>query len=358
MNRRKVLPIGIDLGSKVVKLAQLRVRGHQVEMAAAGAAELPAAGQGGELSRPEALTRGIRALVKANPFKGRQCVISLPAQDTLLRHVKVPKVGPDRFAQELRVASEREFSCHWEDMVVRYEVVGETVADGEIRQEVLVIAAGRRELAGYLTAAESAGLEVTAVNVEASAVVECYQRILRQAKDSPHAVVFVDLGAGSTKVVLSRAGRIIFARNLVIGGGHLDQALADGSGASVEEAHRLRLECGSGAAEKAVVERTYELLGPQIDDIAGQVNQCLRYCQSVFKGLEAETAVFIGGAAQDRRLCQEIAKRLGLPAKMGDPLVGLARAGRGASEATLPGGKDRPDLSIAVGLSLGALPAA
>ena len=60
--------------------------------------------------------------------------------------------------------------------------------------------------------------------------------------------------------------------------------------------------------------------------------------------------MFTGGQAHDRRLCQALARRLNLPAQIGDPLAALsvsdALRQKGFTDA-------RPELSVAIGLSLG-----
>ncbi len=96
------------------------------------------------------------------------------------------------------------------------------------------------------------------------------------------------------------------------------------------------------------------MLDGQLRTMADELTQCLRYYESVFRNSSVERAVFVGGGAYDKRLCQSLAQRLNLSAQIGDPLMGL----KCASGATLSPGMDRrapqPNWAVAVGLSLGA----
>ncbi|MCK4602323.1 MAG: hypothetical protein KAU28_07640, partial [Phycisphaerae bacterium] len=71
-----------------------------------------------------------------------------------------------------------------------------------------------------------------------------------------------------------------------------------------------------------------------------------------------ERAIFVGGQALDKRLCQSIAKRLNLPAQIGDPLLRIKRIDGAGLEFGLDRREPQPHWSVAVGLSLGATRAA
>jgi Tfp pilus assembly PilM family ATPase len=75
----------------------------------------------------------------------------------------------------------------------------------------------------------------------------------------------------------------------------------------------------------------------------------VRYYESVFRNQGIERSIFVGGQAYDRRLCQMIARKLNLPAQIGDPLVRISRS----EAATLTGDDPQPNWAVAIGLSLG-----
>ena len=84
------------------------------------------------------------------------------------------------------------------------------------------------------------------------------------------------------------------------------------------------------------------------------MSKCVRYHESIFRNRPVERAIFLGGQAYDKRLCQALAQRLNLPAQIGDPLLRVKRL----DDAILNEGSDQrepqPDWAVAIGLSLGA----
>jgi type IV pilus assembly protein PilM len=235
-------------------------------------------------------------------------------------------------------------------MIVRHTVAGEVATEGQDQREVIVVAAPQDVLEAYLAMTRRVKLEVVGVTTDAFALVECFGHLLRRSVESGRTIFFVDLGATSTKAALSHSGDVVFARNLAVGGRDLDQAVASGKGIPLAEAGALRLRLGEqGEAGDPTLPR---LLDPKIDEIAGGLSQCLAYHASVFKSQGAELVVFVGAEARDRYLCQAIARRLNLPAKIGDPFTCIDGKSASVNGTDVDPDVPHPDWAVAVGLSL------
>lgn len=354
----KTLPIGIDLGSSCVKMAQLKTGPQATELLAAGSEKIPRACRTKLKTKMDLTAKCIRNLLKSHPFKGRHCVLSLPADSTFVHHVKIPKVAPGDVASAVQQELHGKLPYPVSEAVVRHIVAGEAFTEGNGKQEVISVSAPRRTIEAYLNMARRAKLDVIGINIEPCAIVDCFARIFRQTEDSTGTILFVDLGSCSTQVVLSNGGRIVFARNLTIGGEKLDEAVAEGMEITVEQAHEARLnllknETGSDDAEKI-----YEMLDAPLNALTDELTQCLRYHESIFRNQSVERTIFLGGQAFDKRLCQSIARRLNLPAQIGDPLLRIER-GEGVGDGIeLDTHVPQPNWAVAVGLSLGGAQAA
>jgi type IV pilus assembly protein PilM len=237
---------------------------------------------------------------------------------------------------------------------VRHIVAGDVVGDGEVKQEVIAVAAARSALEAYLRMAKRAGLDVVGVNIEPCAIVECFSRLFRRSADAARTILYIDMGAVSTQVVLAHGNRIVFARNLLTAGDRLDQAVADGLKIPIEQVRGMRHQLLNGKDDTGAEDALYNLLDPALDALAEELTQCLRYYESVFRNQSVERAIFLGGQAKDKRLCQAIAKRLNLPAQVGDPLARVTRVEGAGLAIGLDRREPQPNWAVAVGLSLGA----
>ncbi len=350
------LPIGLDIGTSKIKMAQLRFTEDTYELIAAGEADIPESpsGQGPAFYRH--LSETISRIHGAENFRGSRCILSIPAKDTLLRHVKL-KNTPDG---DIPAALQSEFAGKLpypiEEAVIQHVVAGDIYDDGEAKREVIVVAANRRTVESYLNAIGKAGLDVIGVNIEAVAIVECFSRLFQRTADSGRTTLFIDIGATSTQVVLSHGPGIAFAHNLKRGADQMDQALMKALGIPIDKAHELRLNMidKTHVAPDVSPEQLYRLLDEPLAMLTEELTQCLRYYESAFPNRSIERAIFVGGQASDKRLCQMIAQRLNLPAQIGDPLLRFRCAEGVGGDMNLSADKPYPALAVAVGLSLGA----
>ena len=349
----KTLPIGLDLGTSVLKMAQLRLGEDGFELMAIGAVELPDSWDNGDTKKVNQLAGLIRQLIRDKGFKGNKCVLSLPADQTCVQHIRLPQLSPQETTKALRMDLQGKLPYSVEEAVIRHIVAGEVHGKGDTKQEVIVVSAAQSTLQTYLGMAHRAKLDIIGVNIEPCAIVDCFSRLFRRADDTSRTILFVDLGPASTQVVFSHGKNIVFARNLAIGGNQLDSELAECKGISSQQAHALRVDLLNDQSDTAAEEELYQLLDKPIELMAGELTQCLRYYESIFRNQTVERAIFLGGQAHDEHLCQSIARRLNLPAQVGDPLMHLKFADEAAEKINVNRREAQPDWAVAVGLSIG-----
>jgi len=94
--RKKVFPIGIDLGSSRLKMLQLAQNDGELALGAAGYRDVPQELRQDTGGLQEWYTRTIKELLSEKPFKGRKAVMCLPSRDMLIQHVRVAKMEDEQ----------------------------------------------------------------------------------------------------------------------------------------------------------------------------------------------------------------------------------------------------------------------
>ena len=350
----KNLPIGVDLGTGGVKMAQVRVSKGSVELIGAAYAETPAGAAPTGPDRLVAQLKAVHGLVKSGGFSGRKAILSLPSAMVLVQPIKVPVIPADQIDAAVRAEMQPKLPYPVSQAVIRHLLAGTVHAGGKEVQERIVVAVPRPTVEKCLVAARHAGLEVVGVNVEACAVVECFSRLFRRVADESRVTLFIDIGSASTQVVLAHGWKIAFARNLPVGGGTMEQAVADVLEIPLDQARRIHLRMIREAPEGAAADDLFRLLDDRIGAVTDEIAQCLRYYESIFVDRAIDRIIFVGGQAHNSRLCRHIAERLNLPAQVGDPLAGVKRAEGRQWPQQIDTREPQPAWAVAVGLSLGA----
>jgi type IV pilus assembly protein PilM len=86
-----------------------------------------------------------------------------------------------------------------------------------------------------------------------------------------------------------------------------------------------------------------------------ELSLCRRYYETTFPNQPVQRMVFIGGEANQRGLCQQIARSLGIAAQIGDPMTRINKDSDVGIEAGIDRRRPQPAWAIAIGLSMGPM---
>jgi Tfp pilus assembly PilM family ATPase len=264
-----------------------------------------------------------------------------------------------------------QLGCDPSLLVFRHVEVGPS--GKSTKTEVICMAAARETVDRLMGALKAAKLEPVGMHAEHHAVLRAFDSVTRREEDAGVTSLYLDVGAGTTKVSIAHGRDLAFARTIELGGRHLDQTVARQLKYELADAraHRLAMgelsrppaarsaapaAVGSGMAVlnagmrqggAAVLDdrRTGEPapgmtdlpargpaplvdLAEPLEILTDEVSMCIRYHESLFPGRKVDRAIFVGGEARHVALCQHIARTLKLPAKVGDPMASVARGGK------------------------------
>ncbi|MGH2398301.1 MAG: type IV pilus biogenesis protein PilM [bacterium] len=192
--------VGIDIGARAIKVAELRRTTKGIELSRYGVAATPeAAVQNGMILDPPAAAEAIVAVLREAGIRARRVIASVSGQHVLARILRLPPIPENEVKQAVRWEAERHLPFPVEEAVLDTQVVGELSEDGRRQIEVLLAAAPEPLVLTYIETLEAAGLSADALEVSAVAMVRAL------TAPAPEGVVaMVNLGASSTEVAIVR----------------------------------------------------------------------------------------------------------------------------------------------------------
>lgn len=290
---------------------------------------------------------------KINATRGA-CMI--PAGQMLCKHLQLIPADGVPIEQLAAAQLSSQLGCDPGSLLVRCRKVPDAKRQG--KQEVICFGASREFVGRLMGTLKSAKLEPVGIHTEFDALVRAIQ--LRDdssgkiSSNKPRLVL--DMGTGSTKVLIMHGPSLVFARMIEIGARHFDETICHQLRCTMMEAREMRhaltqlvprqkVTVASGLAgmppapempseEHTENQRAGARRGPQIDlsepieIICDEISMCLRYHDAIFPGQRVESVVFMGGQAKHQHLGAEMAKRLHLEAQALDPMACLARSGK------------------------------
>ncbi|MGA2230070.1 MAG: pilus assembly protein PilM [Tepidisphaeraceae bacterium] len=365
----RVNPIGVDFGTDCLRLAQVQWVETDWRLIAAASAEVPANIRRDEPARWNFFAQSMRDLLISGKFHGRTVMLGLPAAGMFIQHLRLAKMDDAEFARALPWEARGKIPLDPAQAVLRHLMAGEVYVDQEPRNEVILLAAHKKTVEQLLAASAKARLDVVGMNVEPTAILDCFTQVYRRSSDAEITNFFVDIGAAGTRAVITRGREILFARVVNIGGDQFTAAVAEQFAFSASEARALRITMAAPqpvADRNAITQappadesdsprkRMEEAMAPLIAKLVEELDLCRRYYEATFPARPADRLVFIGGESRHRWLCQRVAQGLGLAAQLGDPLCRMSKRCDAGIESGIDRRQPQPSWAVAIGLSMGS----
>ena len=286
--KKRVFPIGIDLGSSYLKMAQLGFDGRNFYLYAAGREEKPQDIELGSADWQKWAVVTAKKMINKGGFSGKQVMAAIPPGDLFIDQMKIPKSTGEKVEQAVLGKVKPKLPFEPKGAMVKYVIADETRNNGEM--DVLVMAAERETINRHLAIYEKVRLEIRGMSVWPLAVTNSYVKFFgRRAEDIETVAMLVDIGAEHSNIVVCRHKNLLFARAISIGFKHL--------------------------GDKKTGQKLME-----------EMDACSRYLESVSGRTHVQRLVFISGRSVDRNICEkvvEFAEQMQIPAQIGDVLAAV-----------------------------------
>ncbi|MCX7800866.1 MAG: type IV pilus assembly protein PilM [Fimbriimonadales bacterium] len=398
--------LGVDIGSKTIKVAEVRNQGRQAVVTALGVIETPADSVDHTgVFNPDAVGAALKQLLSSIGASSNNVVVSIAGQaSVLVRTLEVPRMNDAELAEHMQWEISRNIPFAESTVQSAYAKLDD-VDPNAANMDVVLAISPQSAVDTIISLVKKAGKQLVAIDVEPTAVA----RTLAVSGADPTAVCcVVDIGHKTTGINIYRGRNLVMPRQVPVGGELFAQELSRNLNLGYEEAEELlrsRAEIPSGfmveapadpfavpaaiepeplqpynpfapeaspepfpteaggiaqpeetampsaAPEPVGDSETMRLLDgfrPALDELVAEVRRSLDYFRS--KGGEVDRLLLCGGGSHLRGLPDFMGRALGLPCEILDPTKGVQVNARKASPELLDG--RRTEFVIAIGNGL------
>ncbi len=354
-------PIGLDIGHDSVKMLQLASRGGKLVTVAAARCPFPHDATVDPEQRRQFAAQAVRDTLSTGDFTGRRVVTCLGSEDLLVKQVRLPRMTRQELSKAVQWEANDRFGFTVSPEQLHYVVAGEVQQGSETREEIILLAARPETVQSHLGMLEEMKVFPVTIDAEPACLFRSFDRFLRRDADSKSVTLLMDIGSSATKVLAAYGRQVMFVKTITIGGWQLNEAVAERLGIDTIEASELRLQVMRAGEDDVVAaaggETTYRALHDGIrrpaEELAREVNLCLRYCAVTFRGFRPDSITLLGGQAYDPCLREWLNEHLNVRCDLGRPLRGidLSSADMGMQQL-----ETHSEWAIAAGLALRQFP--
>lgn len=337
--------IGLDIGSSSVKIVELRRDGRGVHVQRFGIEPIPFGSlEGGAIRNPSLMAENIRQILTTYKIKNKDVVIAVAGQTVIVRHVKFPLMEANELREALKWEAERYIPYPVDDAALDFEIISRDVATSEM--EVMLVAAQKKLIETHIEAVKGSGLQPTAIDVQPFALLRALGLLKNEEKKT---LVIIDLGAGTTDLLIYKDGSPRFTRIIPIAGNRLTQAVADAFSCSLEEAEKLKQTYADALSVNAEGDqkKVNDAIMSVLEEMVMEIRRSIDYYRLQQREAEIDQIIIAGGGARLTNCEDYLTRELGIRVKKGDPLSLVDS--RDISEALT---EAAPILAVSLGLGL------
>jgi type IV pilus assembly protein PilM len=313
--------LGIDIGSRVVQVAEVQRSGERLELSGIGSFTIaPGFVERGVVTDPGGMGKGIRSAIAQSKIASRRATFSVPSHVAVLRWLNLPRL-PD---EELREAAKFKVKRHLPFPVgdAYIEACPLSGRENDDEAEHLVIAVPRRVIDSRAEALEVAGVEPVRAELEAQAILRIVDARLRRKSPlwSDASLTIIDIGGTTTHMYVVQNRQLHFMRGVPFGSEMFVRAIADGAGVDLDTATTFLSSEGTSVDETGTLQIRTEgaiaslPLTSELEKLTREFLRLLRY----FRSLHPERSY--AGILDHVLLCGGMAGLRGLDAYLGTVL--------------------------------------
>lgn len=334
------MSVGLDLGSKTIKIVELEKEGAGFRLASSGVIGYTGSpvSQIKDEKETAGLADAIRQLCKEARISSKEVALALPEALVFTRTIRFPPLTDQEIAAAVKWEAEQYIPIPVAEAIIEHQVVERIEGGAKPGVAVLLVASPKALVEKYIKVIQTAGLTVVGVETEALA-------LARALAPAQGVALLVDFGAASTGMIIAKNSLVTFSRSIPIAGEAFTRALSQGLGMAQEQAEEYKKTYGLSAELEGKVKAT---LDPVFNLVIDEIKKAIHFYQTEEKG-EAPTSVIVsGGTSTMPEAISTLSDLLGLEVVVANPFAKV----KVSPEASKNLQAFAPLYSVAVGLAL------
>ncbi|HAR96540.1 MAG TPA: hypothetical protein DCR97_11350 [Deltaproteobacteria bacterium] len=262
----------------------------------------------GNIIDQQFVAQELSTLLKETGISSRSAAASLSSYTVITKRITIPYVPKEDLDDSVMLEVENVIPFPLQDIYYNYYVMNPEDEKGEM-MNLLIVAAKREIVDGYINTFKLAGLNLLILDVDIFAITNLVE-MLHTPKE--FSVVTADVGASVTNIAIVKGQGIEFTREILIGGKHL----------TADIGRALKIEYNDAEEKKLTGDNeAQELFSEFVGNVASEINKTINFYVAT-KPKETVGKIFLtGGSALIGQLKEEIETETGIEVEFLNPFL-------------------------------------
>ena len=313
-------PLGLEIGSSAIKVVELVEKGGNFLLNNAHVISIPRGMvAGGVIKDKESMVSELESLWENLELNKTNVAFALPGNFSMIETFSLPDtIGDEEITEQVEKKVTATVPLKKDELTFDFDVYPPEDDDAESKIQVVYAVARREMVDSYRHVFEAAGLSLESVKPTPV----CLANIVsaNTVFDKGEAVLVLEIGSDSTNMLVLRDRRILYSRNISMGGGIITQVIADKLNVSFSDAEKMKVttsEIDKTMLRDAAVALAAKLQG-EVGISIGQIEG------SLGSSLGLKRVLVTGGASKSLFIEEELSSILGMQVETLIPIKNVA----------------------------------
>ncbi|MFA5388138.1 MAG: pilus assembly protein PilM [Candidatus Omnitrophota bacterium] len=225
----KTSSIALDIGSRFIKLVELKKDKDSILLTRAGIKEIP---KDPKLDKDKVTVQLISELLSENGIKAGSVNISVSGQSVFVRFIKLLNIKEDKLKQTMKFEAQNQIPFNLNEVMWDWSFLNKSK---ETSKKAVIVAIKKNIVEEIVLKLDSVRLSAELIDVAPISVYNCMLFNEDFNDEAPGAIL--DIGAKSTNLIISNKGNV-WLRSFPIAGERIEEAKGQGVDELIAEVER------------------------------------------------------------------------------------------------------------------------
>ena len=338
--------VGLDIGSAVIKVAEVQPSGKALKLNKFGMMPVPPGViEEGQILDPEVLAELIRNLFKIHKINQKNVAIATGGASVVVKTITVPAVSEKALLDSIRFEAEQYIPYDIDEMNLDFQIMGSGEDDDPDQMNVLLVAVRKELVAEYIDLIEAAGLHMGVIDVDSFAFQNVYEQVLGDAIEPLN--LLIDIGMSKTSLNIVKGNDSLMMRDSSSGINQIRNEIVTELDCSLEDAENII----SGVDKASLAEESLNEIYSGFSKMwCVEIQNLVKTFQNKSLHGLINQIYLCGGGGLVRGFPDMLSDELAIPVSILNPFDGFKTSSKNFSEAFIQ--RATPFASIALGLAL------
>lgn len=281
--------VGLDIGSSVIKLAEIKETRKGYQLRNLGETIIPPEAIVNKIIiNSGAVVEAISSLIGNLGIKTRDVAISISGHSVIIKKVSLPQMSQRELREAIPWEIEQYIPHSVNEVNYDFQILPGESPEGNM--DVLIVAAKKDITNDYIAVASDAGLNPVVVDVDVFALENMYEV---NYPNSNEIAALINIGASVTNINILKGGVSIFARDITAGGKQFTEWIQKEFDLSYDEAEKKKYSLGLGSSSPELDRIALDFT----DLICGEIKRTLDFFSTTMTSRETVHKIILGGGS-------------------------------------------------------------